>query len=112
VEVARGERAVDGLWQVLEEAGPPIPDFSPAPLPVPATPFVGRAGELGAIAARLADPACRLLTLTGPGGAGKTRLGLAAAQAFSSAGAGAAFIPLAALQDAGQLPDAVARSLA
>ncbi|MBX3083025.1 MAG: hypothetical protein KF716_15440 [Anaerolineae bacterium] len=49
-------------------------------LPVQSTAFVGRAKELTEISARLADPACRLLTLTGPGGIGKTRLALEAAR--------------------------------
>src|SRR6266511_1509366 len=49
------------------------------PLPHPATPFVGRATELAELAALLDDLACRLLTLTGPGGIGKTRLALAVA---------------------------------
>src|SRR5262245_50562386 len=38
------------------------------------TPFVGRTQELVDIQSRLSDPACRLLTLVGPGGMGKTRL--------------------------------------
>jgi predicted ATPase len=45
-------------------------------LPVQLTPFVGREGRLAEIAGRLADPACRLLSLVGPGGSGKTRLAL------------------------------------
>ncbi len=45
-------------------------------LPVPSSPFVGRNRELSEIESRLLDPACRLLTLTGPGGIGKTRLAL------------------------------------
>jgi predicted ATPase/class 3 adenylate cyclase/DNA-binding XRE family transcriptional regulator len=48
-------------------------------LPHPATPFVGRAAELAEIGVLLDDPACRLLTLSGPGGIGKTRLALASA---------------------------------
>ena len=54
----------------------PPPTRGPAPLPVPPTPFVGRQSELSTLAALLADPACRLLTLSGPGGIGKTRLAL------------------------------------
>ena len=51
-------------------------------LPPPPTPFVGRADELHEIAERLTDPACRLLSLVGPGGIGKTRLAIQAAQNF------------------------------
>src|SRR4029079_2516595 len=49
------------------------------PLPHPATPFIGRAAELAELAALLDDLACRLLTQSGPGGIGKTRLALALA---------------------------------
>lgn len=48
-------------------------------LPLEATPFVGRAEQLAELTRRLHDPACRLVTLTGPGGVGKTRLALQAA---------------------------------
>src|SRR6185295_9339140 len=54
--------------------------MSPAHLPQQSTTFVGRDRELSEVAALLADPACRLLTLVGPGGIGKTRLALEAAQ--------------------------------
>ena len=43
-------------------------------LPTPATSFIGRAEELAEIATLLADPNCRLVTVLGPGGIGKTRL--------------------------------------
>lgn len=48
-------------------------------LPAQSTPFIGREEELSEIARRLADPGCRLLTLVGPGGIGKTRLAVQAA---------------------------------
>jgi predicted ATPase/transcriptional regulator with XRE-family HTH domain len=48
-------------------------------LPAHLTPFIGRESELAQIMHRLNDPACRLLTLVGPGGIGKTRLALQAA---------------------------------
>jgi predicted ATPase len=62
------------------------PAFAEAPaiprhnLPPQPTPFVGREEELGYIAERLADPACRLLTVVGPGGIGKSRLAIQAAE--------------------------------
>jgi len=52
-------------------------------LPLPTTPFVGRTAELAQLTALLADPTCRLLTLVGPGGIGKTRLALQAATVFA-----------------------------
>lgn len=58
---------------------PPDPLTSSAPIalhkvPTPSTPFIGREAELTQITAHLTDPTCRLLTLVGPGGIGKTRL--------------------------------------
>ncbi|MCA9970085.1 MAG: tetratricopeptide repeat protein, partial [Anaerolineales bacterium] len=52
----------------------------PGTLPTSLTPFIGRQQELADVAARLADSACRLLTLVGPGGTGKTRLAVEAAR--------------------------------
>jgi ATP-dependent Clp protease ATP-binding subunit ClpA len=50
------------------------------------TPFIGRSQEIDEIGALLDDPSCRLLTLVGPGGIGKTRLALeAAARAHNGA---------------------------
>jgi DNA-binding SARP family transcriptional activator/predicted ATPase len=54
---------------------PPTPQHN---LPAPLTPFVGREEELADIRGHLLDPACRLLTLIGPGGIGKTRLAVEA----------------------------------
>jgi len=74
-------------------------------LPVRLTPLVGRDAELGAVTRALAGS--RLLTLTGPGGAGKTRLALAAATE-AAAGADVAWIELAPVAD----PDLVAPTVA
>jgi predicted ATPase/DNA-binding SARP family transcriptional activator len=54
-----------------------------SPLPAQTTPFVGRDQELAEIVRRLCDPACRLLTLVGPGGIGKTRLAIEAARSLT-----------------------------
>lgn len=67
-------------------------------LPVATTPFVGRAEELRQIQAQLVQPSCRLLTLVGPGGIGKTRLALQVAQtAVGTTLNGVFFVPLAAV---------------
>lgn len=63
------------------------------------TPFVGRVRELAELTALLAKPECRLLTLTGQGGIGKTRLALQATEALSAQTA-IYFVPLQALQSA------------
>jgi predicted ATPase/DNA-binding NarL/FixJ family response regulator len=66
------------------------------PLPAQPTPFVGRAAELADIHRLLADPTCRLLTLLGPGGMGKTRLALEAAGCVTYPD-GVYFVPLQAV---------------
>lgn len=81
-------------------------------LPLHSTPFIGRTTELDRIADALADPCCRLLTLVGPGGVGKTRLALEAArQQVGIFRDGVFFLPLAALSSDDLLPAALADAL-
>jgi predicted ATPase/class 3 adenylate cyclase len=81
-------------------------------LPVPRTSFVGRASELEAIDRLLEDPGCRLLTLVGPGGAGKTRLALeAAARRVDRYVHGVHFVPLASVASPDFLAPALAESI-
>lgn len=69
-------------------------------LPVPLTPFVGREQEIETVTTLRRRPDVRLLTLTGPGGAGKTRLALRAIEDMRGDYAdGVAFVSLAVIQD-------------
>lgn len=74
--VAFARRVADTQPLLLDDLTPLTPTSN---LPPQATPFIGRENELAQIGDRLADPGCRLLTLVGPGGIGKTRLALQAA---------------------------------
>ncbi len=89
--------------QMKGDTGKLLAAISPARatgLPVPLTPLVGRRAELNELQAWLADPARRLITVTGLGGVGKTRLAIAAAEQQSAAFSdGAAFISLVGAQD-------------
>ncbi len=84
----------------------------PESLPRPATRLVGRARELAELEALLLRPETRLITLTGPGGTGKTRLALhAAAECASSFADGARFVSLAPLRDPAHALPAIAHAL-
>jgi predicted ATPase/DNA-binding SARP family transcriptional activator len=78
----------------------------------PLTSFVGRREEIELLVARLAGPACRLLTLVGPGGIGKTRLaGEVAARCAQSFADGVQLVPLSGTTLPDHIPGAVASAL-
>ena len=86
--------------------------FSGAALPVPADQLIGREREVEALSALLGDPGGRLVTLTGPGGVGKTRLALEVASRLRGAfPGGVAVVPLAAIRDASLVLPTVAQAL-
>jgi predicted ATPase/DNA-binding XRE family transcriptional regulator len=102
---------------LLRSARPPaeeaaVDELGGAALPLPLTALVGREADLRTLTTWLADPAVRLVTLTGPGGAGKTRLALEIAHAIASEGAAhVAFVPLAAKTNPAFVASAIAESL-
>jgi predicted ATPase/DNA-binding XRE family transcriptional regulator len=99
LKVARQEKTVDRLGSLPPpSASKPVTvsqSVQQPSLPLPLTPIIGREHELHAIIQQLQNPACRLLTLTGPGGVGKTRLALEVAHELNdSLNHGACFVSL------------------
>ena len=81
-------------------------------LPTILTPLVGREHEVAAVTDLLAQEDVRLLTLTGPGGVGKTRLAIeVAGRSRGTFVDGLAFVPLASLGDTAVVPSALAGAL-
>jgi len=104
------ERAI--LRQEPKLAAPVTPSRSTPPLPAPPTPLVGRRLELAAVGALFRDEGARLVTLTGPGGTGKTRIALAAAEELQSElRDGALFVQLAPVASPDLLLPTIAEAL-
>ena len=81
-------------------------------LPIPPTPLIGRERELAELNELIGNPRCKLITIGGPGGIGKTRLALAAATEQSEKFRhGAVFVPLAGVSTAHFLPQAILTAL-
>jgi predicted ATPase/class 3 adenylate cyclase len=92
--------APERVYQVGSGDFPPLKSLYRTNLPIPATPFLGRERELADVLALLSQADARLVTLNGPGGTGKTRLGLqAAAEAAEWYPDGVFWVPLAQLRD-------------
>jgi predicted ATPase/DNA-binding XRE family transcriptional regulator len=111
IRAARGELSVERLAALTRAAA--TNETAPlGNLPRALNPFIGRESELVALGQLLRDPRCLLLTITGPGGIGKTRLAIeAAGQNKDHFPDGVWFVPLAALNSAALLVPAIADAL-
>ena len=99
------------IFQLGDARFPPLKTISNTNLPRPASSFVGREREIEEVLTRL-QVGARLVTLTGPGGSGKTRLALeAAATLVPEYKAGVFWIGLASLRDPAFVTEAIARML-
>jgi predicted ATPase/class 3 adenylate cyclase len=113
-DLGRPERVFQLVHPDLLHDFPPLATLNSRPnnLPIQASTFVGRDAELEHVRVRLNDDHVRLLTLTGAGGTGKTRLALrAAAEQIDKFSDGVFFVDLSAVRDAQSLLAVTARTI-
>jgi len=109
--VLLSERFAAAGSQAEAGAVPPTGTRGPRPLPVSTTSLLGRERAIGEVAGLVERPGVRLVTLTGPGGVGKTRLAVAVGERLRGRfGAGMVFVPLETVTDPGLVLTAVGRA--
>src|SRR2546430_1900664 len=110
-ELAALEAAVS-RFRGPRPAASPSPASAPHPAPLPPTPLLGRNEELRTAEELLRSEAVRLVTLTGPGGVGKTRLALEVAREVQAAFPdGVWLVDLTSIRDPALVPRAIAQTL-
>ncbi len=103
---------IDSGDETLARLEPVQPSLPVGPLSKPPTPFIGRERELTELASLLREDSARLVTLTGPGEAGKTRLALQVAEILAPAFNRAVhFVGLASVVDPGLALPAIAQQI-
>jgi predicted ATPase len=113
-DLLEAERIYQLCGPGLPATFPPLKslDQQPHNLPAQPTALVGREDELATLREMLAAPETRLVTLTGAGGTGKTRLALqAAAESLDTFPDGVWLVPLATVSDPALVPEAIATAL-
>jgi predicted ATPase/transcriptional regulator with XRE-family HTH domain len=111
LEIAQKHKPVDSLPFSLKPIEQ-LPASIHNNLPAIPTPFLGRDTEVADILSRLSDEGCRLLTIAGPGGIGKTRLSIKVAEeALDAYQHGVCMVPLAGIESTAALPAAIAAGL-
>lgn len=113
-DLTRPEHVYQLLHPHLRADFPPLRTLNECPnnLPAQLTPLVGREKEVEAVVALLRRPEVHLVTLTGPGGTGKTRLSLqTAAEIVEDYSRGVFFVPLAPVNDPDLVIPAIAQTL-
>jgi predicted ATPase/class 3 adenylate cyclase len=104
--------APERIYQLGDADYPPLESLHQTNLPIPSTPFLGRERELSDVCGLLSRDDVRLLTLTGPGGTGKTRLAAqAAAELTARYPHGVWWVPLASLRDPELVLEAAGQAL-
>ena len=116
IRVARGELGTERLPHpsnaIHSPRISPIPGSSHNNLPILPTPLIGRQHELSKLRQLLSEPECRMLTLVGPGGIGKTRLAIdVAAQVLDMFTDGVYFVPLAPVSSPRYIVPVIADSI-
>jgi NB-ARC domain len=113
-DLSRPERVFQLVVSDLPSDFPPLRTLESYPnnLPLQATPLIGRVREVEEVSERLRGPETRLLTLVGPGGTGKTRVGLqAAAELVEDFEDGVFYVPMATFTDPDLVAPTIARTL-